>query len=270
MKRRLLVYVMLCTSTVFCMGFHWWDPVAKWIGIGNKAYQEGDSESAQEAYKKAEEVNPDSPAIQNNMGTVLYKQEDIESALKRFDRAIAGDDPDVKAQALYNKGCVQMNMGRMNEAIQSFKESLLLNPQDEDAKVNLEIARKMVEMMPSPTPPQQNQQSDENSEDDSQEEGTPPPQTPNPSPNASTPQPQSAPAASPTPQPSPESSESAGAEAGEPTPTPGQMPEEVEEGMMSQAEAERLLDALEEDEMEVLKRFHRLPEVDEKDIEKDW
>ena len=39
---------------------------------------------------------------------------------------------------------------------------------------------------------------------------------------------------------------------------------------MNRTEAERLLDAQEEDEMDVLKRFHQLPPADDKNIVKDW
>ena len=39
---------------------------------------------------------------------------------------------------------------------------------------------------------------------------------------------------------------------------------------MTQQEAERLLDAQEEDEMEVLRRLHQLPMVRDREIEKDW
>ena len=29
-------------------GFHWWDPIARWIGIGNEAYREGQFDQADE------------------------------------------------------------------------------------------------------------------------------------------------------------------------------------------------------------------------------
>ena len=266
---------LLIILAFLCCGFHWWDPLAKWIGIGNEAYEKQDFEKALDSYKQAEKFAPDSAAVQENLGTVLARQKDTENALKKFEIASKSDDPEIKSKAFYNKGCLEMGTGDFKEAEESFKKALMANPADEEAKTNLELTQLMAKMQtitPTP-PPQQNQ--DNNDEQDQDQQQTPSPSTPSPStPEPSTPQPQTPqpqPQETPTPPNTPQSA--SGSEAQPtmmPSPTPENTQPQIQAGEMSRQEAERLLDASEEEEFEVLKRFHMLPEVDEKDVEKDW
>ncbi len=270
-------------------GFHWWDPIARWIGIGNEAYRQGQYEEAGGAYQKALEADPDSAVAALNRGTAQYQARKIDDAARSFEQAAKADVADVKARALYNSGCAQLGKGDAAQAAESFRKALMANPHDEDAKANLEIARKMMDEQQQTPQPQQgspNPQEDQTpspeaspspQESQSSEEQTPQPgespqaeQTPQ---TEASPQPQQAgQPATPTPLP--------GAMT-QPTPTPGdQTPaaqpqpagtaEPPEDGKMDKVEAERLLDLMETEELEVLKRFHQLPEVDERNVEKDW
>ncbi len=280
-KSRLTIIFALL---IFC-GFHWWDPLAKWIGIGNDALKKGDVEEAEKAYNKAISVAPDSAEAQNNLGLAYYRAEDVDEAAKHFDKALSSKNPKVRSEALYNEGCMLMNAGKVREAAGLFKRALKLNPEDEDAKINLELAQRMLEQMPSQTPqPRDNQSTPQPSPQASPQ---PSPQaSPQPSPQASpkdsqpSPRPNATPSPLPSPRARPEAQESPSPS---PSPTPmgapqtpqpaaqtTQEPSPVPTGMMSATEAARLLDALEEDEMEVLKRFHQLPPVDEKNVDKDW
>ena len=123
----------------FCCGFHWWDPIAKWVAIGNEAYEKQDFETAEKSYRQAEKSAPDSAAVQENLGIALARKNETEEALKKFKAASASDDPEIKSRAFYNQGCIQMNAGQLKEAEQLFKQALMANPHDEDAKVNLEL-----------------------------------------------------------------------------------------------------------------------------------
>lgn len=259
-------------------GFHWWDPIARWVGIGNKAVEAGEFETARDAYQKAAETAPGDERILNNRGVVEYSQQNFEEAAKYFDTASASRDSDVSGTARYNRGCAQMKGGDLQGAVESFVEALKINPDDEDAKVNLEMALQMLQQMPTPTPQQQQDQD----QDQPKPSGTPegPTSTPDPeqtqqqqdqtsevtsTPTAAiTPTPQAN--ADSVPSPTPSGSPSASME---PQPEETAMPT-PEDGMMSVSEAERLLDAQEEEEMDVRKKFHQLPSVKDRVIEKDW
>ncbi|MBN1550123.1 tetratricopeptide repeat protein [bacterium] len=264
MKRVLCLFLLISVL----VGFHWWDPVAKWIGIGNEAFQEGDLSTAEQAYQKAKKTAPDNYLIDNNLGSVLYKKEQPEKALDQFKTAMLSKDPEVRFNAFYNAGVVQMKNGELQEAADSFWKALTIKPDDLDTKTNLELTNIMLDMMPSPTPqitpqPQSNEYSNQ----------TPQPQTPQPDQTQPTPQmtpqtqpqstnlPDTTPSMTPTPQSSLSSNE---------TPIPQPTSQSVKEGEMNPDEAERLLDAIEEEELEVLRKFHQLPEVDPRDVDKDW
>ncbi len=261
-------FIGLFLVLMFLSGFHWWDPFARWIGLGNSAYENGDFEAAEESFSKAEKIVPGDPRAMHNLGASAYRREKLEDAEARFRAAANSDDNDVASRAWYDLGCTQLKTGNPEEALNAFKEALKTDPRDEDAKVNLEFARQMLNQMQTQTPqPQEQQQDGENQESDEEKQ-----QTPQASPQPTTPTPQ-------------ESSDSSHAQTPTPTQTPPDSrdesqpqsqdesvatPEPVQEGQMSPEEAERLLDALEEEELEVLKRFHQLPQPNERQIDKDW
>jgi tetratricopeptide (TPR) repeat protein len=71
----------------------------------------------------------------------LYKNEKPEDAEKAYDAVIQNSNkPLEKADAFYNKGVVLQNSKKLAECIDAYKNSLRLNPRDEDARLNLQKA----------------------------------------------------------------------------------------------------------------------------------
>ena len=52
----------------------------------------------------------------------------------------ATSDNDFKAKAFYNKGLTMIKYQKLPEAIEAFKQSLILNPEDNDTRENLQKA----------------------------------------------------------------------------------------------------------------------------------
>ncbi len=284
-KRNKPVQLLIFSLLLFGLcGFHWWDPVAKWVEKGNKALGANEYEVAEKAYKKAAEKSPGDQRIQHNQGLLAYAEEKFDEAVDLFDQASKSENPELKSSSLYNRGCAYMQSGELDKAAESFIGALKIDPDDEDAKVNLEMVLDVLAEMPTPTP-EMSEGDDESKSPDS----TPTPdmeQTPdadqeqtsdtdqtqddNDSDEETTPTPEVQPVVdseselTPTPTESPEAQEHLPEQA---TPTPE---ESHQDGIMSQSEAERLLDAQEEDEMSILKKLHQLPSPDDRNIEKDW
>lgn len=278
-------WLMLCFLLSGLYGFHWWDPIAKWIEKGNIALEAGDSETARKAYGEAAEIAPGDERIQHNKALAAYSEEEYEEAVDLFDLASKSGDPEIKSRSLYNRGCAYMQKGELKKAAESYIESLKLNPDDEDAKVNLEMILNMLAGMPTPTP-EPSEGNDDTSDAESNTTPTPDAeqtpesdaeQTPEPDPEQDrsdmfgtpTPPPESQPQTDPDIEPTPTATGSPEMEttSGQESPTPQQPPAD---GIMSQSDAERLLDTLEEDEMTILKRLHQLPSPEDSNIEKDW
>ncbi|MEO5888729.1 MAG: VWA domain-containing protein [Ferruginibacter sp.] len=111
------------------------------IKKGNKAYNKKDYDVARENYKKAVEKNPANQKAQYNLGNALYKSKKPEDAVAAYDAAIQNSKlPVDKATAFYNKGVVLQNNKKLPECIAAYKNSLRLNPKDEDARLNLQKA----------------------------------------------------------------------------------------------------------------------------------
>jgi tetratricopeptide (TPR) repeat protein len=74
-------------------------------------------------------------------------------------------DRKLQAQSFYNIGNCQFKQGQLDQAIESYTASLLLNPKDRDAKQNLEFCLKIKEQMknqPQSDSTKQNQQDQQN------------------------------------------------------------------------------------------------------------
>ncbi len=113
----------------------------KLIKQGNEAYNKTQYEKAVEAYKKVIDKSPANTTAQYNMGNALYKNNKTEDALAAYNNAAAGAANNAdKAKALYNKGVVLQNNKKLPECIEAYKNALKLNPQDDDARQNLQKA----------------------------------------------------------------------------------------------------------------------------------
>lgn len=130
--------------------------VRNWVEKGNSLYSMGLYDEAGRCYAGAIEIDPQSDIAFYNLGNV-YHQKYLESlkasgaskdpaaalawqgkAVGAYKRAMASSSPTLKARALFNLGNTYAVAGQIEEAIQSYEESLLLVPNDFDTKHNLE------------------------------------------------------------------------------------------------------------------------------------
>ncbi len=115
---------------------------------GNEHFQNKRYQSALEAYRKVQVKNPDSPEVLYDLGTALYKVDSLQESAQDLEAASKkAQDPLLKARALYNNGNVQYRLGNFEEAIDSYKKALALDPSDKDAKYNLEFLQKQKNKM---------------------------------------------------------------------------------------------------------------------------
>ncbi|MBI5266280.1 MAG: tetratricopeptide repeat protein [candidate division Zixibacteria bacterium] len=130
---------------------------------GNEAFAQKDYMKALEEYHAAETDLPVSPEIDYNVGGALFEQGKYEEAVEKFTRALNSTNPALAEQAHYNLGNTHYRMQDYVKAIQSYEEALKLNPKDMDAKYNLELARKMLKE--NSKPDQKGQQNQQNKQD---------------------------------------------------------------------------------------------------------
>jgi tetratricopeptide (TPR) repeat protein len=113
----------------------------KIIKKGNEAYQKNEFDKAAEEYKKVTAKTPANATAQYNLGNALYKSNKADEAVDAYDNAVGNlKAKNEKGQAFYNKGVVLQNNKKLPECIAAYKSALKLNPQDEDARQNLQKA----------------------------------------------------------------------------------------------------------------------------------
>jgi Ca-activated chloride channel homolog len=161
MRTRVLIFLGFIP---FVLGFG--EEAARKNSEANKLYDKADYSSAKLLYEEAEKLEPESDLLQYNIGNVYHKLNDHIDASKRYHKILQSEDEDLarglKSQTHYNLGNSLVRMKKANEAIRQYKDALRLNPQDEDAKYNLEF------LMKSQDQEKQNQKQDQKKEREKQ------------------------------------------------------------------------------------------------------
>jgi len=143
----------------------------KHIRSGNDYYDDEDYKEAEVDYMKALEAKPESFKGQFNLGGALYKQENYEDATKLYGSLAERDaDADVRANSFYNLGNSFLKAQKYAESIEAYKNALRLNPDDMDAKYNMEFAKKMMENQEQEQQNQDQNKDQEKKEDQEQEQ----------------------------------------------------------------------------------------------------
>ena len=111
------------------------------IKKGNEAYNKKDYQNAAASYKKITGKDAANTTAQYNLGNALYKSSKTDEAINAYDNALSksGTMPE-KEGTFYNKGVVLQNNKKIPECIQAYKNALKLDPNDEDARQNLQKA----------------------------------------------------------------------------------------------------------------------------------
>jgi Ca-activated chloride channel family protein len=120
-----------------------WEPLRSRNGEieqGNTLLKSGNAEEALKHYDKAAAALPGDPGVRFDRGAALYALSRFEEAGQEFLRATEAKDGALKAQAFYNLGNAFFKKEKFKEAVEAYKRTLALDPRDERAKWNLEIA----------------------------------------------------------------------------------------------------------------------------------
>ena len=108
-------------------------------------YEAQNFAEAEEKYRKSIEETP-SVNGEYNLGNSIYMQERYEEAINHYENAarLAKSDA-TRADAFYNLGNSYLSAGKLEEGIGSYINTLKINPDDNDAKHNLTLAKRMLQ-----------------------------------------------------------------------------------------------------------------------------
>jgi len=126
------------------------------IRDGNRLYNDKKYADAEVNFRKALEKNNEVKEGVFNLGDALYKQQRYDESAEQYHRSAESiTDPKLKAQALHNYGNALLKSKKYEECLGAYKEALKYNPKDEDTKYNYEYARQLLKQ-------QQQQQKQQN------------------------------------------------------------------------------------------------------------
>lgn len=105
-----------------------------------EAWREGDQDRAVATAETAHRLTPEDPRTGYNAGTANLAAGHARRAAKVLEQSSKAAAPELAPAAWYNLGNARLAAADPAAAVEAYKESLLRNPGDADAKHNLELA----------------------------------------------------------------------------------------------------------------------------------
>ena len=178
--KRLMILILALVSAVTVSA----QTDRKEVRAGNRAFRKGDFRKSEIDYRRAVLKDSLSVAAQYNLASSLYRQDDYEGAQKALS-SIAETESGIeaagtKADFYFNQGDVALAQKDYASAVKSFRQSLLLRPDDMDAKENYIYAKEMLRQSQdnqggqdgdnSQNQDDQNDQNNQNNQDNNQQQ----------------------------------------------------------------------------------------------------
>ncbi len=111
------------------------------IQKANDLYKQQQYQQAEAAYSEVLEKESSNSTAKYNRALALHKQGKSDEAIKELDDlAFKTNDAELKSKAYYNKGAILSGQKKLEESIEAYKSVLRLNPNDKEARENLQKA----------------------------------------------------------------------------------------------------------------------------------
>ena len=136
------------------------------VRAGNREFKKGEFREAELDYKRALEEDSTSVTAKYNLGNALYKTESYSEAelyLKGLGDSLKSVSASKASDCFHNSGNLALKQKKYQEAVDAYKESLRLEPDNFETKSNLAYAQKMLkEQQQQQNQQDQNQQQNQN------------------------------------------------------------------------------------------------------------
>lgn len=120
---------------------------------------------AEANYRKAISKSGENTAAPYNLGRAYYNRESYAEAFARFKEAgEKAEEKPTKHKAFHNMGNVFMQNKEYEKAVEAYKQALRSNPNDDETRYNLALAKEMLKK------DQENQNNDQNKDDQNKDQ----------------------------------------------------------------------------------------------------
>ena len=139
-----IFYIILFAALIQSVAFS--QSLRSLVNDGVEKYNEKKFTDSEISFRKGAEKDPNSFDAVFNLGDSYFKQEKYDDAIKYYQQALSKtQDKELKAETHYNIGNALLKSRKLKESIESYKNSLKLNPNDREAKYNLSYALKLLQ-----------------------------------------------------------------------------------------------------------------------------
>jgi tetratricopeptide (TPR) repeat protein len=141
------------------------------IREGEKAYAKKDYDLSLQKFMEARLDRPESQELSLNIGNAQYKKKKYDKAIEAYKEALFGKESKLAADAYYNLGNANFRKGEFaiqqgdqqglqhyRTAMAMYKKSLEINPNNKDAKQNIEVVQIRIKELLERQKQQQQQQ----------------------------------------------------------------------------------------------------------------
>lgn len=143
----------------------------KAIQQGNDAYRKNDFSTAVKDYTKALSEDNKNEIAKFNMANALQRTNENGKSASLYDDVIKNTtDAGLQSKAYYNKALAMLQQDKLNEAIDALKQSLRLQPADNDARENLQKALEQKQQQQPPPQTKQNKKKQQNQKQQKQQQ----------------------------------------------------------------------------------------------------
>lgn len=111
------------------------------IQQGNKFYRQQQYDKAESEYEKALQNSPNNKIAKFNLANALIRQDKKAEADKLLaELSVNENKTAIRPKATYNEGVLLTQEKKLEESIEAYKETLRLDPNDKEARENLQKA----------------------------------------------------------------------------------------------------------------------------------
>lgn len=138
------------------------------VRAGNRDFRKGEFREAELDYKRALVEDSTSITAKYNLGNALYRTESYSEAelyLKGLGDSLKSVSPSRASDCFHNSGNLALKQKKYQEAVDAYKESLRLEPDNFETKSNLAYAQKMLKEQQQQQQNQQNQNQQQDQKD---------------------------------------------------------------------------------------------------------
>lgn len=138
MKRVIVIsFFVLCAGMIKLFA----QDAERLIQKGNELYKQQKYREAELVYNEVLEKESSNNTAKYNKAVTIHKQAKPDESIKAFDDlAFKTEDREIKEKSYYNKGAILSGQKKLEESIEAYKSALRQDPNDKEARENLQKA----------------------------------------------------------------------------------------------------------------------------------